>query len=286
MDSPYATTKGLAAVEVRGMVPLGVVGRLRSRAHRLFTRSNWNLLVELVRAAHKVSEYNSVLGILWSLISPIGMLLILHLIFSSRYGAAVKAYPLYLLVGIVLVNFFVTSTRYMITVILNNVDLLLNSPVPRETVVVSKLALHIFKLLVELLLCIGLSAYYGLFSCSSILPVIPLLIGYLALVLSFGMVLALAHCFARDVEHIWALASPLWLFVTPVFYGLDAVSHQASDLIYWLNPMTPFLLAFRNALMGDGISGPFWHSLILGIVALAIGYAIFLMLESTALERA
>lgn len=268
--------------------PLGrrPLRRLRTRARLLFTKSNLGLLIELTRAFHKVGEYNSVLGVLWSLIAPVGMLAVMYFVFSTRYGGEVKAYPLYLLIGILLVNFFSTVTGQMIGVFLGNVELLVNSSVPRETLVLSRLAVHLIRLLAQVLLCAVLSGYYGLLSWTSLLLMIPLLISYLSLVLSVGLVLGLLYCFARDVEYIWGLASPLLFFATPVFYSVDGLTSPVRELVYWLNPLTPFLMSFRDVLTGAaGVQEAFWHSLALGVVALAVGYSIFMVLESTAVER-
>ncbi|MBA2448383.1 MAG: ABC transporter permease [Chloroflexi bacterium] len=255
---------------------------------RLFSRSNRDLLVELVRATFVATDHNSAFGVVWSLVGPLAMLLVLYLVFSARFGSEVGAYPLYLLVGIALASFFVTGTRYMITVFAVNAPLVQNSAVPRETLVASRLSVHLFNLLAQLLLCGCLSVYYGLLPWHAIPLAIPLLIAYVALVAGIGLGLALIHAFARDVEHIWNLFAPLVFFATPIFYQLDSLSPVARAVVYWLNPLTPFVLAFRDQLMADGVGGwgAFWHSLVLGSVAFAIGYAAFLTLEHAVVERA
>jgi ABC-type polysaccharide/polyol phosphate export permease len=261
--------------------------RLQARKTRLFTRANFSLVGEMVRATIKASDHNTMLGILWSLVGPISMLIVLYLIFSSRFGAEVQAYPLYLLLGIVLVNFFVTASRFLITVLFTNRSLLLNSTVPRETVLVSNLALHLYKFLIELLLCMLLSAWYGLFTWKSIVLLLPLLCAYLGFVVGVGLLVSLVYSFARDIEHIWNIMSRALFFVTPVFYGLNGISDDARHLVYWLNPLTPFLMALRDALMNTDVGGPdvYAHAMFVGVVTLAIGYGAFLLLENSAVER-
>jgi ABC-type polysaccharide/polyol phosphate export permease len=261
---------------------------LRRWGRRLAGRSNRGALVELAWARLKVDDHDSILGILWSLLGPAALVVALYYALGRRFGAEIEAYPLYLLLGIVLVRFFVTATRYLISVFASSRDLLLNSTVCREAVVASSLTPHLCKLLVELLLCAGFSASYGLLSWRSVLLAVPLLVGYVALVLGIGLVLALVHSFARDVEHVWVTASPLLFLVTPVFYGPDSFAPPARELLYWLNPLIPFLLAFRDALMGGGYGGweVFWHSMLVGFAALAVGYSALLLLGHAAVERA
>lgn len=85
--------------------------RLRERVARLAAPANRNLLRELARANLRLSDHNSVLGALWGLLGPALMLVVLWAIFQAHFGRGVAAYPLYLLVGIVTVGFFLTVTR-------------------------------------------------------------------------------------------------------------------------------------------------------------------------------
>jgi ABC-2 type transport system permease protein len=258
-----------------------------SRLRRLLSRESARLLVELTRAAFRVADHDSLLGALWSLISPFVMLVALWLVFHHRFGAELPAYPLYLLIGISLVNYFVTATRFLIGVLNNHRALLLNTTVPREMVIASQLAVHTWKLAVEMALCALLSACYGLFSPLASLAVLPLLAAYVAFTAGIGLVLALIHCFARDIEHIWSLSSRLLLFITPVFYGLGGLSPGVRFAVVWLNPLTPFLTGVRAALIGSAVSPlEYAWALVLGGSALAVGAAAFLALENAALERA
>ncbi len=262
--------------------------RLTRRAARLCSRSNGRLFIELVRANVKTSDYNSVLGIFWSLLGPLVMLAGLYAVFQRRFGHEVQAYPLYLLLGIVVVSFFLTVTRFLINIFFAHKQLLLNSTVPRETLVASHLAVHVYKFSIELLLCAAFSVYYGLFSWRSAVWIVPLLVSYVALVAGVGLIFALVYCFARDVEHIWGMASRLLFFVTPVFYDFGSLSPAVRFWIYWANPLTPFLLAFRNAFTSGGPVdvGVYVHSTLLGMGILLAGYCAFLLLESLAVERA
>lgn len=262
--------------------------RLRRRLARLATWEHAHLFAELSRAAMRAGDHNSMLGAAWSLLSPFVMLLALYLVFRNRFGSEVEAYPLYLLIGISLVNYFVTATRFLISILFGHRPLLLNTTVPRETVIASQLAVHSSKLLIEMAICGVFSLAYGLFSFWAALAAIPLILAFMALTAGVGLILALIHCFARDVEHIWSLISRLLLFVTPVFYTLDGLPPLAHLLVAWLNPLTPFLVSLRWLLIEGSPPEPlaYAYATALAFVVLAIGYAAFLRLEGTALERA
>lgn len=263
-----------------------LAGRAVARVRSFFGEPNRALFVELVRAAFKNTDHNSVAGALWSLLAPFAMLTALYLVFRERFGEELRAYPLYLLLGIAVVNYFATATRLLITILFANRPMLLNTTVPRETVILSQVAFHGYKFLVEMVLCALLAVHYGTFTWHGVLAAAPLLLAFVALVTGVGMIGAVLFSFARDVEHIWTLVTHLLMFVTPVFYDLDTLSAPARFIIYWLNPLTPFLVALRGALIGPPAHpGVYAHALIIGTVALVCGYAAFLSAESAAMER-
>jgi lipopolysaccharide transport system permease protein len=262
--------------------------RLKARAKRLFTKTNGNLLTELVRAELNLTDQNSILGFLWSYINPALMLLVMYFIFKMRFGQKIHAYPLYLLIGIACANFFIATTAYATKAFSINRDFVLNTTVPREMVILSRLSIHAYKFVIELSFCLVLSFFYGVFSASHIFLLLPLLFSYIALVLSFSFLLSLTYCFARDIEHIWILLSRLLLFVTPIFYKLESLSLFFRNFIYWGNPLTPFVISFHEIIIKGGNLNlyNYVYALTLGCVLLILSYSVFLAVENFALERA
>lgn len=268
------------------MKPNIFLKKLKRRSRQLFTKSNWSVLVELTRAVFHVTDYNSVLGILCSFLGPLTMLLVMYFIFRTRFGQGVLAYPLYILLGVVCVNFFVTTVTYMLRIFIFNREIVLNSTLPRETIILSYLFIHSYKFIIELVFCYLLTIFYGLFTWKSILLLLPLLVAYFSLVLGISLPLSLFYCFAKDIEHIWMLVSRLLLFATPIFYTLDRISPLTQKLVYWGNPLTPFLISFQQVFMGNVNLINYIYSLLLGIGFLIAGYYVFIVLENRALERA
>lgn len=268
------------------MKPGVFFAKLRRRKEKLFTKSSWNIIVELVRANFKVIDHNSVLGVIWSLVNPIALFIVMYAVFSSRFGQDIQAYPLYLVVGIIPINFFIVATTYLIRVFDNNRIILLNTTVPRESVIVSSLFIHFYKFLIEFVICAILSMVYGLLKWQFFVFVVPLILAFVGFILGVGMLLALFFCFARDVEHIWTLVARLLLFVTPVFYSLDGISSWARAIVFWGNPLTHFLISFRGIFMGGLDMSNYLCSLVLGSVFFIAGYSAFIVFEYMSVERA
>jgi ABC-type polysaccharide/polyol phosphate export permease len=269
-------------------VPSLLGDRLQRRLADLFSRPNLDLLIELIRAHVKTSDQGSIVGVVWGLVNPIITLIVLYLLFSRRFGTEIPTYSLYLLLGIVVVSFFTSATRDMMQLFPSKRSILTNVTVPSETLAVAGASTVTYKLAVELLMCIALSAWYGALSVSGVLLAVPLLLAYLALTAGVAMVLSTVRVYCKDADRLWSASSRVLFFGTPVFYTLDSLSPWARSLIYWLNPLTPFVVSFRNLLMGRVQIdwGAYGHSLLIGLVVLIVGYAIFLRLERAAVESA
>jgi lipopolysaccharide transport system permease protein len=260
--------------------------RLKAKARKLFTRSNWDIFVELTRANIKVRDYNTVLGVFWSLLGPIATLFVFYFIFSKSFGQGIKAYPVFLLVSLVCINFFITATTYMVDIFFLNREIVLNSTVPRETVLASTLAVHLYKLLLDLILCVILSIIYGCATWKLFLMITPLLVSFIVFALGVNMILSLLYCFANDIGHIWMLFGRLFYFITPMFYTLDNVGPVVKRLIFFLNPLAPFVISFQNIFLGKINLPVYFYSLSVGVVFFIFGYIIFVIIENSAMEKA
>lgn len=265
-----------------------IPANLGARLKKIFKRSNWNLLVELIRADFKVNDHNSVLGALWSLIGPVALLAIMYIVFKERFGCEVKAYPLYLLIGIVCINFFITLTTYLLKFVALNREYLLNSTVFPEILIMARLFSHAYKFMCELTLCSAVSVLYGLFTWKSFLMLLPLTVAYIFFVLGVSLILSLVYCFIRDIEHIWMIASRIFFFITPVFYTVKDISLLAQRVVYSANPLVFFLTSFRALFMEKGSVDMLIYALSLmsGFVFLVFSYWIFNNFKNIAIERA
>ena len=253
----------------------------------LSKRSNRHLLITLCRAKLQAHEYNSFFGMSWSILGPLAMWLAMYLVFQHRFADRIKDYPLYLLLGIVCVNFFITSTNHILRTLSLERELVLNTSVPREFVILANLFLHSCKLLIEVGLCCLFSACLGQLPVDRILLIVPVLLSLLGVTVGTGIVLCLAYCMVRDTEHIWGLCARLLLFVTPVFYSLEDLGPLIRDLVYWVNPLTPIMEALRNCILKTAEFQPmiYLHAAVLGAVFFLLGYGAFLALEGRAVER-
>ena len=259
--------------------------RLKSRIRKIFTRTNCDIFTQLVRANLKVNEYNSFLGIAWTLLGPAVLLTVLYFVFSKNFGQDIKAYPLYILVGVVCVNFFTTATNNMVGIFSANREFVLNSTISREILLASTLALHVYKIMIDLCLCLILSIFYGCLTWKFVILITPLLVAFIFLVSGINMILSLLSCFAGDVEYIWMLVMRLLYFATPIFYSIKSVHPLVRKAIYFGNPLASFVISFQGIFMGNLDIASYLYSIFLGILFFIFGCRVFILIENAAIEQ-
>lgn len=118
----------------------------------VFSKKNRALLVELVRTDFKLRYQGSALGYAWSLLRPLFLFLILYLVFVQifKFGKDVPHFPIYLLLGIVIWNFFSEMTVQSLTSIVGRGDLIRKIRIPRWIIVLSSSISALINLLLNL----------------------------------------------------------------------------------------------------------------------------------------
>lgn len=119
----------------------------------IYSKQNRALLSELVRTDFKLRYQGSVLGYAWSLLRPLLIFLILYVVFVKflKIGDGVPHYPIYLLLGIVIWNFFLEMTTPSLGSIVNRGDLIRKIKIPRWMIVFSSSIAAFINLLLNML---------------------------------------------------------------------------------------------------------------------------------------
>jgi ABC-2 type transport system permease protein len=253
---------------------------------QLFSKRNRTLLTELVRTDFKLRYQGSVLGYGWSLLRPLFLFVILYIVFVRflKVGAGVPHYPVYLLLGIVLWNFFVEMTMQSLGSIVGRGDLIRKIRIPRWIIVLSSSISAVINLLLNLVvISIFMVASRVDLSLSALwLPLIILEIYLLA----FGLSLFFSAAFVkyRDLNYIWEVCLQAGFYATPILYPISLISNVTLQKIILLNPMAQaiqdarYSLVTHQTITPEAIFHGSWHQLIPFVVVLivfVIGVAYF-----------
>ncbi|MDG6256469.1 MAG: ABC transporter permease [Methanomicrobiaceae archaeon] len=223
---------------------------------------------------------NSVLGYLWSLLEPLLLLIVLYVVFSNLMRVQVEYYQLFLLMGIILWNFFARATSMGLNAILGKPSMVQKIYFPREILVFSSGITALLMSIFESLVFIVFMAYFRV-PLSPTLVYVPLIIAIL-FVLAVGVSLALAalNVFFRDVQFIWAVVLQAGFFATPILYPITIFEGLLQEILL-LNPLAHILTAARDTIIyaTPASSTGLAYAAVVSFVVLGLGYAIFYRFE-------
>lgn len=205
----------------------------------IISRQNRALLAELVRTDFKLRYQGSVLGYLWSLLKPLLMFAILYVVFTKflRIGGDIPHYPIYLLLGIVIWNFFIEMTSQSLGSIVARGDLIRKIKIPRWIIVFSASISALINLGLNLIVIgVFLIANGVGFTWGMILLPLSLFEVYI-FALGISLLLASVYVKFRDLSNIWDVIVQAGFYITPIIYPLSLIPNETFQKILLLNPL-------------------------------------------------
>ena len=269
-----------------------------SSARELFARREllWNLTLRELRGRYK----RSILGWGWSLLNPIAFMLIYSFAFSLVLRATppvgdpsgLSSYAFYLMCALLPWTFFSVAVSTSMTSIVQNGALVGKVAFPREHLNISTVVAGLFTLGIELLVLCAALLDVG----NMVIPWIPLVVLTSGLVavfaVGFGLALAAAHVYFRDVAYLWSIALQGWFFATPIVYPLKLAEDQLADYptllrIYEDSPMAVVVRVYRTLLYDTTWPRLIDYGLLVAyaVMALLIGWWIFDRVEDRFAEE-
>lgn len=222
--------------------------------NRLLSKKNKALLAELVRTDFKLRYEGSALGYAWSLLRPLFIFLILYVVFVKflKFGAGFPHFPLYLLLGIVLWNFFVEITNQSLTAIVGRADLIRKIRVPRWIIILSSS----FSALINLALNLVVIAIFMIFTGAEIqkyaIIMFPLLVFELYLFgLGCSLFLSAIYVKYRDVKYIWDVLLQAGFYATPIIYTLNRIPNEQLQKLLLLSPVSQTIQGARYTIISS-----------------------------------
>jgi len=217
-------------------------------------RNFFSLSLALAKSWFKLRNEGSYLGIFWYLLNPLLLFILLLLVFSDRLGASIPEYPLYLLLGIIMFNFFQQATIESSRVIIREFWGIIKSiNFPREALIAGIVLRNIFSHLFEIILLFIFfilfhNSLYGLI----FYPVILILFSFF--VFGFCLMISSLAVYFIDLENIWNFfISLLWLG-TPIFYEIGGQTR-----LFYLNLFNPlyyFIVLSRKVVIYNTFPEP------------------------------
>lgn len=207
------------------------------------------LLRQMVITDFKLRYQGSVLGYIWSLLRPLFMFAILYVVFVKflRIGGDIPHYPVYLLSGIVLWNFFSEITSNGVSAIVGQGDLIRKLNFPKYVIILAAAFSALINLALNIVV-ISIFLYFnhvdiGISALLSPLYIIEIFVFALAI----AFILSALFVRLRDVNYIWEVVLQAAFYATPIIYPLSMVSDRYPELVKFmlLNPVAQAIQDIR-----------------------------------------
>lgn len=214
------------------------------------------ILKQLVITDFKLRYKGSVLGYLWTLLRPLALFAVMYVVFIHflKFDFGVPHSQIYLLLGIVLWNYFVEVTLNGMTSIVAKGDLMRKLSFPRYVIVVAGSISALINLVINLLVVLIFMLIDGVDIQWHALMIIPIIIELFLFGLGMSFLLAALFVKLRDLNYVWELAVQAGFYATPIFYPMSLVLSNVSSKIgeiLLMNPMAQIIQDARFFLISD-----------------------------------
>ncbi|WP_139653425.1 ABC transporter permease [Raoultibacter phocaeensis] len=234
------------------------------------------VLASLVTKDFKLKYRRSVLGVVWSILNPLLMMIVLSAVFSFIFRAGIDNFPLYLILGTTLFNFMSAATNGGMMSILDSASLIKKIRINKMVFPLEKVIFELVNFVISLVAVVIVMLYFQVAPTWNIL-FLPLLLVYMIMFCTgLALILASLAVFFRDVIHLWGVIIMAWTYATPLFYPFDMLIDWMKVLMQF-NPMYHFVTYFREIALYA--QTPSLESNLLcfamGAITLAVGIVVF-----------
>ena len=224
------------------------------------------LLKELVAKDIKLKYRRSYLGILWTMLNPILMMLVLTAVFSTVFKNNIPNFPVYLLTGRILFDFYSQGSKDAMNSIMSGSALIKKVYIPKYIFPMSK----VISAFVNLLFSLVALAVVMIITKTQVtwtIFLIPIPLMYLLIFTTgVGVLLSSLTVFFRDIQHLYSVILTAWMYFTPLFYPAEIIPENM-QFILQLNPLYHIVEMFRGLVMYGAIPS-LQSNLICGVFSL------------------
>ena len=240
--------------------------KLKERYHESFI-----ILKELVKTDFLLRYQGSFLGIAWSVLKPLMLFCVMYVVFVKflRFSDGTDTFPLVLLLGISMWNFFTESTSMGLSSIIARGDLLRKVNFPKYIIVVSATINALICMLINLGVVVVACILSGVQFTANVLWLPLNLVQLYLLSLGVALLLSTLNVYFRDAQHIWEVVLQGLFYATPIIYPLSMVEQKLAEVapgagilvekLMLLNPAAQIIQDIRHNLIAPATTPVIWE---------------------------
>ena len=234
------------------------------------------LIRQLVARDFRTKYKRSVLGIFWSFLNPLLMMLIQYFVFSTIFKSDIPNFAAYLIIGTVMFNFFNEACGMALGSIVGNASLITKVYMPKYIYPLTRVMSSMVNLVISLIPMLIVCLITGVEFHKSAVLALFFLICLTVFSLGLGLLLSAAMVFFRDTQFLWGVLSMMWMYATPIFYP-ESILPEELRLVLRVNPLYHFLKNARLCIL-NGISpepAVYVQCIAIALAALLMGALVF-----------
>ena len=228
------------------------------------------LFEELVKRDFAKKYKRTILGMAWSIISPLMNLLIMWLVFSHLLGSSIEHYAIYLFSGQLVFSYFTDATNLGMTSLVYNSNIFTKVNVPKYLFLFSQNVSSLINFGLTLLIFFVFVAFDRIpFTWRFLLLLYPIAF-QIVFNLGVGLILSALFVFFRDMQYLWGIMTQLLMWLSAIFYTIDSYSPEVQNL-FLLNPIYLFIRYYRKIVIDGTIPTIQFHVMIAVYAFIAFG---------------
>ena len=203
------------------------------------------LLEEIVKKNFSAKYKSSVLGIIWSVLKPLLIMILLTIIFSTLFGNKIDNYPVYFLSGKCIFDFFTAATNVSMMSIKGNINIFKRTAAPKFVFVVGGVISEFINFIITLIIFVGVMIVTKApFYSTSMFAIIPI-VSLIFMITGTGLILAVLCVHFSDIQHLWSVVTLMLMYASATFYPMDIIPEPYHQYMI-LNPVFWVIDQFRH----------------------------------------
>ena len=234
------------------------------------------LLEDMVTRDIKLKYRRSVIGLLWSILNPLLMMVVITAVFQNLFRFEIENFAVYYLTGWVVYNFVTEATSGAMTSIISASALIRKVYIPKYIFPMQKCVFSFVNMLFSLVaLFVVMLVLQVKITWYVLLIPIPLVLA-LVFAIGLGMILSTVAVFFRDMIHLYGIFTMVWMYLTPIIYP-EEILVGVMQTIMKVNPLYYYVDYFRQLTLYGTLPTVevFFIMLFCSIVTLLLGVAVF-----------
>ncbi len=218
------------------------------------------LFEELVKRDFKQKYKRTILGMGWSVLSPLLTLLVLKFVFGFYFGRNIAHYTIYLFCGNLLYSYYREATYGSMNSLVSNANIFTKINVPKYLFLLSKNVSTLINFLLTLVIFFIFVIVDGIAIQWRFLMLLFPIACLVAFNIGFGLIISALFVFFRDINYLYNIFTMLLMYMSAIFYEITIVPEKYRMLFY-LNPVYCYIEYFRKIVLESKIPSLEYHCL-------------------------